>query len=338
MHIGQLNSNRNAFASNKENIQPFVNLKKQKTDSQRIFGKDVQNTAQLSQPPEKMLIEDLTSARSVVTESIAPRENPQHVLPFQASILLFLKTREPEYAVDPSYLARQPDINARMRGILIDWLVDVNIKFKLLPQTLFMTINVLDRFLSKEIVTRNILQLVGVAALMLVSKYEEIYPPLIKEYMAVCDNAYTKQEILDMEARIIIALEFNLTHTSSFTFLQQLQLQMNIEPKAFAFARYILENALFDTFALKYCNLLLAAGALFLVNKIFKAQNWKASFAQATSIDEASAKACAKDLYAIIQKMDASSLTALKRKFAASEFFEVSKYRIERIQNGNQNN
>ena len=80
-----------------------------------------------------------------------------------------------------------------MRAILIDWLVDVNIKFKLRPQSLFLTVNLIDWYLSQNQIERQNLQLVGISALMLIGKYEEIYPPLLKEYISVCDNAYSKQ-------------------------------------------------------------------------------------------------------------------------------------------------
>ena len=109
-----------------------------------------------------------------------------------------------------------------MRAILVDWLVDVNIKFKLLPQTLFVTVNLIDRFLAENEVKRQHLQLVGIACLMIVGKYEEIYPPVLKDYVAVCDGAYSKDEILNMEAKILIFVNFDLTQTSALTFLEMI--------------------------------------------------------------------------------------------------------------------
>jgi G2/mitotic-specific cyclin-B, other len=89
------------------------------------------------------------------------------------------------------YMVIQSDINEKMRAILIDWLVDVNVKFKLVPEVLFMTVNIIDRFLSKIKVNRHKLQLVGVSSLLIATKYEEIYPPALKEFVAICDRAYT---------------------------------------------------------------------------------------------------------------------------------------------------
>jgi cyclin B len=97
-----------------------------------------------------------------------------------------------------------------MRAILVDWLVDVHAKFKLLPETLFLTVNLIDRYLSVKQITRARLQLVGVAALLITTKYEEIYPPNLKDFVYITDNAYTKEEILEMECDILCVLDFNL--------------------------------------------------------------------------------------------------------------------------------
>jgi len=86
-----------------------------------------------------------------------------------------------------------------MRSVLLDWLVDVHYKFKLLPETLFLTVNLIDRYLEKVEINRKRLQLVGVTSMFIASKYEEIYAPEVKDFAYVTDSAYTKQEILDME-------------------------------------------------------------------------------------------------------------------------------------------
>lgn len=191
----------------------------------------------------------------------------------------------------------QVDINEKMRAILIDWLVDVNVKFKLVPETLFMTVNLIDRYLSEQKVTRHKLQLVGVSSLLIACKYEEIYPPSLKEFVAICDNAYTRQQILDMEADILSSLKMELTHSSSLRFLERFSLIAQVEKKASFFARYIIETVLLETSMLKYKHSQIAAGAIFLVNKIFKKHGWTETLAYHTGYSEAEVKPCAKDLY-----------------------------------------
>ncbi|MBS2600094.1 cyclin, partial [Salmonella enterica subsp. enterica serovar Typhimurium] len=91
------------------------------------------------------------------------------------------------------------EINERMRAILVDWLIQVHSKFRLLQETLFMTLAIMDRFLQNQPVSRKKLQLVAVTAMLLASKYEEMYPPAIGDFVYITDNAYTKSQIRQME-------------------------------------------------------------------------------------------------------------------------------------------
>lgn len=75
------------------------------------------------------------------------------------------------------YMHLQPEINAKMRAILVDWLIEVHRKFELMPETLYLTINIVDRFLALKVVPRRELQLVGISSMLIACKYEEIWAP-----------------------------------------------------------------------------------------------------------------------------------------------------------------
>ena len=79
-----------------------------------------------------------------------------------------------------------------MRAILVDWIIEVHLKFKLLPETLFITVSLIDRYLEQIQIKRTNLQLVGVTAMLIASKYEEIYAPEVRDFVYITDNAYTK--------------------------------------------------------------------------------------------------------------------------------------------------
>lgn len=176
--------------------------------------------------------------------------------------------------VSPSFIEdKQTDIHEKMRAILIDWLVDVHLKFKLVPETLYLTINLIDRYLEKEDVNRQKLQLVGVTAMLIASKYEEIYAPIVKDFVYITDNAYTKQNILDMERKMLMVLDFNISFTSTFRFLERLTKIAKTEPILFNLSRYFLELALVDHKMLKHKPSQLAASALYLSMKMIKISN-----------------------------------------------------------------
>lgn len=85
-----------------------------------------------------------------------------------------------------------------MRTILIDWLVDVHLHFKLLPETLYLSVSIIDRFLCKTAeqglaVRKDELQLLGITSMFIACKYEEIYPPVAMDFILISDNAYKKE-------------------------------------------------------------------------------------------------------------------------------------------------
>ena len=118
-------------------------------------------------------------------------------------------------------MTKQTDINEKMRAILIDWLVEVHLKFKLMVETLYLTVNLIDRYLEKESITRNKLQLVGVTAMFLASKYEEIYAPECRDFVYISDKAYTREQILAMEGLMLSKLNFQLTTPNALVFLKR---------------------------------------------------------------------------------------------------------------------
>jgi hypothetical protein len=101
---------------------------------------------------------------------------PQEVTEYFDDICEEISKNEDKYLVDPQYMSHQSDINHRMRAILIDWLIDVHLKYKLLPQTMYIAVNLIDRYLEKVDTNRVKLQLVGITAMFIATKYEEIYP------------------------------------------------------------------------------------------------------------------------------------------------------------------
>ena len=130
--------------------------------------------------------------------------------------------REEECLIDNEYLKKvQTEIKDTSRGFLVEWIIDVHRKFKLMPETLFCTISIIDRFLSKVSIKKLELHLLGVTALLISTKYEEIYAPELKDLLTVSENKFTKDEVLKMETKILTALEFNFLAPSSLRYLER---------------------------------------------------------------------------------------------------------------------
>ena len=129
---------------------------------------------------------------------------------FAQDVYISMLDKEPLYGVDNEYLNKvQNEVKDTSRGFLIEWIIDVHRKFRLLPETLYVAVLTIDRYLSKKVIEKKQLHLVGISALLISTKYEEIYPPELKELLNASENKFAKEEVLAMEFDILSTLEFN---------------------------------------------------------------------------------------------------------------------------------
>ena len=125
------------------------------------------------------------------------------------------------------YLNNQKDITEEMRCIVVDWLVDVHRKFRMRMETLFIAVSLMDRYLERNQIRKEIFQLVATASLFIAAKYEEIYPPAIDDFVYICADTYTKEDVIEMESLILGDLKFGLVFTSSLNLLGLYSLESN---------------------------------------------------------------------------------------------------------------
>lgn len=141
---------------------------------------------------------------------------------YSKDIYKYLKEVELMNKIRPNFLREQEIVTPKMRATLVDWLVEVHIQFKLLLETFHLTVSIIDRYLQCITGTqRNVLQLVGVTAMFIASKYEEIYPPSIEDFKHITDNAYTAQEIRRCERKILLKLNYSLGSALPISFLRR---------------------------------------------------------------------------------------------------------------------
>ncbi|KAK9470773.1 A/B/D/E cyclin [Dipodascopsis tothii] len=161
---------------------------------------------------------------------------------------IFAYMRELELVLRPNagYMDIQTEVHWSMRAILVDWLVQVHSRFGLLPETLFLTINYIDRFLSLKVVSLAKLQLVGATALFVAAKYEEISSPSVQEIVYMVDNSYTTEEVFKAERFMIGLLEYNLGWPGPMSFLRRTSKADDYDLETRTLAKYILEISIMD--------------------------------------------------------------------------------------------
>ncbi|CAD8047234.1 unnamed protein product [Paramecium primaurelia] len=260
-------------------------------------------------------------------------ENPQIVNTYKNEIVTYMRDRSCKSNFKMIAFQFQTEITEKMRSILLDWLVDVHHKFKLDPETLFMTISIVDRVLELHQIPKSKFQLYGVAALFIASKYEEVYSvPHVRDLVYVCDNAYPKEEILEAEGKIISLLSFDLLTTSPYRMLNIYQETAKLEQKNFMLCRYLIELSLLEYPMIQYSNNVLASAAIYLVHKIRRIHpSWSQDqMVSITGLNEIEIRTCAKEMCNLLQGQDKKQFNSIRKKFSLPKYLEVSKIRIEK--------
>ena len=127
--------------------------------------------------------------------------DPQNVSEFSNSIYKCQLAQEEETLIKPhDYLKTvQTEVRDTQRAFLLEWIIDVHRKYRLRPETLYVCQFIIDKYLSREKTSSKKLHLIGVTTLLIGTKYEEIYPPDLKDFLHVSENKFTKNQVLDME-------------------------------------------------------------------------------------------------------------------------------------------
>ncbi|CAJ1366389.1 unnamed protein product [Effrenium voratum] len=253
-----------------------------------------------------------------------PMEDPQHVAEYVKDIYSHMQTVEPLFQPRPHYMTEQREINAKMRGILVDWLVEVARKHGLRAETLFMTVNLTDRYLSHRQVPRRKLQLCGVAAMFVAAKFEEIYPPEVKDFVYITDNAYSKEDILNMEVSMLRTLNFELCGPTVAHFLVRFK---GLVPNEQAhLMQYLAELSMLEVPMLQYSSSQIAAAAAMLSNKLLrKPSTWPPQMAALSFRSEAEVRLCARELCGTLEAQERSPLQAIRKKFSQERFSRIAR-------------
>lgn len=200
--------------------------------------------------------------------------DPLMVSEYVHEIFDYLREIETETMANKDYMDNQPDLEWKMRGILVDWLLEVHTRFRLLPETLFLAVNIIDRFLSTKIVQLDRLQLVGVTAMFIASKYEEVLAPHVQNFRHVADDGFTEEEILSAERFVLQALNYDLRYPNPMNFLRRISKADSYDVQTRTVGKYLLEISCLDHRFLEYPPSQVSAAAMFLARLILDSGDW----------------------------------------------------------------
>ncbi|CAO2651999.1 Nn.00g002820.m01.CDS01 [Neocucurbitaria sp. VM-36] len=189
-------------------------------------------------------------------------------------IFEYMHSLEERMKPNASYMDHQAEIQWSMRSVLMDWLVQVHNRFTLLPETLFLAVNYVDRFLSCKVVSLGKLQLVGATALFVAAKYEEINCPSVQEIVYMVDGAYTADEVLKAERFMLSMLQFELGWPGPMSFLRRISKADDYDLETRTLSKYFLEITVMDERFVGCAPSFLSAGAHCLARFMLKKGDW----------------------------------------------------------------
>ncbi|XP_075690353.1 G2/mitotic-specific cyclin-B3-like isoform X2 [Rhinoderma darwinii] len=198
--------------------------------------------------------------------------------PFSSSeyamdIFAHMREREEKFVLS-NYMETQSDISKEMRGILVDWMVEVQENFELNHETLYLAVKLVDHFLAVSIIAREKLQLIGSTAVLIASKFEERCPPCLDDFLYICDDAYKREELVAMEMNILRKLNFDINIPVPYRFLRRFAKCAHANMEILTLARYICELTLQDFDFVQESASKMAASCLLLALKMKDFCGW----------------------------------------------------------------
>lgn len=273
-----------------------------KNENKRSFGTDI--TGHMGRIAQK------TSSSPLLLQEYA------------TDIYKIMHNAEEKNRPSSKYMSSQNAITESHRGKLINWLLTVHYKFELVEETLFLTVNLIDRYLERILVGKEELQLIGISCMFVACKYEEVSCPEISDFVYVTDDVCTAEDIIKTEKEILKVLGFEVSVPSTLRFYERYSMICRFDEYAFNVGLYLIELALLDYTMLKYRPSTIAGAAVFLAKKIMKNQVNKKS---AKKNSEESLSSCAMDLADLVDNSETSKFASIKLKFADCKFQQVSK-------------
>lgn len=204
-------------------------------------------------------------------------DDPLMVAEYATEIFEYLRDLEVSTIPNPQYMSHQDDLEWKTRGILVDWLIEVHTRFHLLPETLFLAVNIIDRFLSEKVVQLDRLQLVGITAMFIASKYEEVLSPHVENFKRITDNGFSEAEILSAERFVLSTLNYSLSYPNPMNFLRRVSKADNYDIQSRTIGKYLMEISLLDHRFMAYRPSHAAAAAMYLARLMLDRGEWVSS-------------------------------------------------------------
>jgi len=250
--------------------------------------------------------------------------DPQQHSEYAMETFQYYKDREAPFRV-PDYMSAQMEITDVMRAILVDWLVEVQESFELNHETLYTAVKMTDLYLSKKQVRKEDLQLVGATSCLIACKVDERIPPMVDDFLYVCDDAYTRDQLMKMERKMLGVVGFDLGYSLSYRFLRRFGRVCKVTMPVLTLARYILELSLMEySVNVDISESEVAAGCLVLAFKMKGIKGYGSTLTYYSGFELKELDSMVQKLLTMLQKPAKDNLKTVRSKYSHRVFHEVA--------------
>ncbi|XP_034477511.1 G2/mitotic-specific cyclin-B [Drosophila innubila] len=316
--------------------QPVVNVVKKEVSVIKTQVIKKQEVAKKEIVPTTTAV-SLSSQRLANVEDIDAddKENLILVSEYVNDIYQYLYELEIQQPIHVDHLANQLEVSSRMRAVLIDWINEVHMQFHLVAETFHLAVAIIDRYLQVVKNTRRKhLQLVGVTALFIATKYEELFPPAMADFVFITDNTYTDREIRQMELQILKTIDNNLSRPLPIHFLRRYSKAACAEDDHHAMSKYFLELAAMDYDLASYRPSEIAASSLFLSLHLlngnsraatgFNDKHWTDTLVHYSQYTAQHLRPITRQIAKLVREAPAAKLKSIYIKYQANKFQKIS--------------
>uniref|UniRef100_A0A914W1X0 G2/mitotic-specific cyclin-B3 n=1 Tax=Plectus sambesii TaxID=2011161 RepID=A0A914W1X0_9BILA len=246
---------------------------------------------------------------------------------YAQDIFRYYKSREAQFKVT-DYLPQQPNVSKHMRAVLADWMVEVQENFELNHETLYQAVKLTDLYLARVPgVSKDELQLIASTAIFISSKFDERQPPLIDDFLYICEDAYDRDQLIAMERTMLKTVGFDIGTPLSYRFLRRYAKTSKADMGTLTLARYVLESSLMFYEFQGVSDSLLGAAAFLLALRMKKVGDWTPIHQKYSGFSKEQVEPLMWKLNHML-KMRAriyEKLTTVYTKYSHEVFFEVAK-------------
>ncbi|WVW78488.1 hypothetical protein I302_100443 [Kwoniella bestiolae CBS 10118] len=252
--------------------------------------------------------------------------NPSMVSEYVVDAFNYMLSIEDQTMADADYMDKQAELQWKMRAILMDWIIEVHAKFRLLPETLFIATNLVDRFLSKRVISLVKFQLVGLTALFIAAKYEEVICPSIEHFLHMTDGGYDTDEILKAERYMLSTLSFDLSYPNPLHFLRRISKADGYDIQTRTVAKFLVEISCVEHELIPYKPSQLAAAAMWLARKCLDRGEWTPNLVHYSNYSQEEIVECAQAMYRYVLDPDFNDTSSFYKKYASKKHMKASVY------------